>query len=502
MARGDPRERGEDGELEEGQRAVVPPLGQLSQDELLEPARGADAGDRHERERRERGAGVMSRPNARTRSGAGCIVRPARPRAQAPAKVRRPRGSTGSYDIRHHPREPSVGGRRSSGLHTRMFPLFRLQLSVATSGTKPSRGHTSARMRRTAPGVARRRAPTPLAAASRRLSSPRSRPSPPRPSSLSREAARAPPRDRLYLHPEDGTGWRVRASCVCARGDRGRALTRAGPAGRAGPAPRVFAAHAASTPACVARARSALPGARAPARWLVDARGSSPRSSAVSRASPSRGGGNGGGGGGTPRAPSRSSRARCSSRARAVSTTASSTSTSTQYVPGANHADLSKNFEHADVEERLYSWWEPAGSSRPTPTRRASRSRSPCRPPTSPAPSTWATRCSSPSRTSWPATRGCAAVRRSGSGRPRRHRDAARRGEALEAEGKTRVEIGREAFEERTWAWKEEYGGRIAGQIRRLGASCDWSRERFTLDEGLSDAVLEAFVSLHERGLI
>ena len=62
--------------------------------------------------------------------------------------------------------------------------------------------------------------------------------------------------------------------------------------------------------------------------------------------------------------------------------------------------------------------------------------------------------------------------------------------------------IGRDAFEKRTWEWKAEYGGRIAGQIRRLGASCDWSRERFTLDDGLSDAVLEAFVSLHDRGLI
>jgi len=55
---------------------------------------------------------------------------------------------------------------------------------------------------------------------------------------------------------------------------------------------------------------------------------------------------------------------------------------------------------------------------------------------------------------------------------------------SLEAEGLTRTGIGREAFTERTWEWKREYGGRIAGQIRRLGASCDWSRERFTLDEG------------------
>ena len=73
---------------------------------------------------------------------------------------------------------------------------------------------------------------------------------------------------------------------------------------------------------------------------------------------------------------------------------------------------------------------------------------------------------------------------------------------SLEADGLTREGVGREEFERRTWEWKKEYGGRIGNQIRRLGASCDWSRERFTLDEGLSEAVLEAFVSLHDRGLI
>ena len=66
----------------------------------------------------------------------------------------------------------------------------------------------------------------------------------------------------------------------------------------------------------------------------------------------------------------------------------------------------------------------------------------------------------------------------------------------------TRDELGREAFLERTWAWKEKYGGEITRQLRRLGASCDWSRERFTLDDGLSRAVREAFVRLYEKGLI
>ena len=72
----------------------------------------------------------------------------------------------------------------------------------------------------------------------------------------------------------------------------------------------------------------------------------------------------------------------------------------------------------------------------------------------------------------------------------------------LREEGTSREEIGRQEFLKRTWTWKEEYGGHITRQIRRLGASCDWSRERFTLDEGLSKAVREAFVRLYEKGLI
>ncbi|AUT00737.1 valine--tRNA ligase [Nostoc sp. CENA543] len=72
----------------------------------------------------------------------------------------------------------------------------------------------------------------------------------------------------------------------------------------------------------------------------------------------------------------------------------------------------------------------------------------------------------------------------------------------LKAEGKTRYELGREEFLERAWKWKAESGGTIVNQLRRLGVSVDWSRERFTLDEGLSKAVVEAFVSLYNEGLI
>ncbi|MCJ7733163.1 MAG: valine--tRNA ligase, partial [Anaerolineales bacterium] len=72
----------------------------------------------------------------------------------------------------------------------------------------------------------------------------------------------------------------------------------------------------------------------------------------------------------------------------------------------------------------------------------------------------------------------------------------------LKDQGTSREEVGRNTFLEETWSWKEEHGGLIVEQIRRLGASCDWSRERFTLDEGLSRAVREAFVHLYEKGLI
>jgi valyl-tRNA synthetase len=72
----------------------------------------------------------------------------------------------------------------------------------------------------------------------------------------------------------------------------------------------------------------------------------------------------------------------------------------------------------------------------------------------------------------------------------------------LAAEGKSRQDLGREKFVERVWKWKEESGGVILRQLKRLGASCDWERERFTMDEGLSRAVREAFVRLYRKGLI
>ncbi len=74
--------------------------------------------------------------------------------------------------------------------------------------------------------------------------------------------------------------------------------------------------------------------------------------------------------------------------------------------------------------------------------------------------------------------------------------------EAMRKEGLTKEGIGREAFMKRAWEWKEKFGGRIVEQLKKLGSSCDWSRERFTMDEGCNKAVKEVFVSLYEKGLI
>ena len=73
---------------------------------------------------------------------------------------------------------------------------------------------------------------------------------------------------------------------------------------------------------------------------------------------------------------------------------------------------------------------------------------------------------------------------------------------ALKKEGKTREDLGREAFIERIWQWREEYGSTIVNQLKCLGASCDWERERFTMDEGLSASVSEVFCRLYDKGLI
>ncbi len=74
--------------------------------------------------------------------------------------------------------------------------------------------------------------------------------------------------------------------------------------------------------------------------------------------------------------------------------------------------------------------------------------------------------------------------------------------EAMKQEGITKGDIGRDGFLERAWEWKAQYGGRIIEQLKKMGSSCDWDRERFTLDEGCSEAVKEVFCNLYEKGLI
>ncbi len=74
--------------------------------------------------------------------------------------------------------------------------------------------------------------------------------------------------------------------------------------------------------------------------------------------------------------------------------------------------------------------------------------------------------------------------------------------EAMRKEGISKEDLGRDGFLERAWDWKRQYGGGIVEQLKKLGSSCDWSRERFTLDEGCSEAVKEVFVRLYEKGLI
>ncbi|HYE09903.1 MAG TPA: class I tRNA ligase family protein, partial [Patescibacteria group bacterium] len=74
--------------------------------------------------------------------------------------------------------------------------------------------------------------------------------------------------------------------------------------------------------------------------------------------------------------------------------------------------------------------------------------------------------------------------------------------EALAKDGISKYDLGREKFLEKAWEWKDIYGGRILNQLKRLGSSCDWSRERFTLDEGCSKAVEDVFVKYYEKGLI
>jgi len=166
--------------------------------------------------------------------------------------------------------------------------------------------------------------------------------------------------------------------------------------------------------------------------------------------------------------------------------------------------DLPKTYDFRSVEERLYEWWETSGYFKPRP----SSSKPPFVISIPPANVTGELHLGHAMFVSvedlmirYHRMKGHPALWVPGTD----HAGIATQlqvEKALRQEGLAREQVGRDAFEKRVWAWKEKYGGIITHQLRRLGASCDWDRERFTLDEGLSRAVREAFVRLYERGLI
>jgi valyl-tRNA synthetase len=172
---------------------------------------------------------------------------------------------------------------------------------------------------------------------------------------------------------------------------------------------------------------------------------------------------------------------------------------------------LPKTFDFQSIERRLYRWWEVNGYFRPT--------NDPARPGFDPSRKPFVISIPPPNVTGelhlghamfvsiedllirYQRMRGVPTLWVPGSD----HAGIATQLQVerlLEREGTRREAVGREKFVERVWEWKRKYGGIIFDQLRRLGASCDWDRERFTLDEGLSRAVREAFVHLYDKGLI
>ena len=167
-------------------------------------------------------------------------------------------------------------------------------------------------------------------------------------------------------------------------------------------------------------------------------------------------------------------------------------------------AEMAKAYEPQQVEQRLYDWWEAQGFFKPT----ADPSRQPFTI-SMPPPNVTGELHMGHAMTStiedvlvrWHRMLGDPTLWLPGAD----HAGIATQTQVeklLRSEGTSRQAIGRAEFLRRTWAWKEQYGGEITRQLRRLGASCDWSRERFTLDPGLSRAVRSAFKRLYDDGLI
>jgi valyl-tRNA synthetase len=166
---------------------------------------------------------------------------------------------------------------------------------------------------------------------------------------------------------------------------------------------------------------------------------------------------------------------------------------------------MPKNFDFTEAEERLYDWWEANGWFRPEAAGEDAESFVISMPPPNVTGALHMGHALTASLEDlmirYERMRGKAALWVPGSD----HAGIATQlqiEKMLREQGTSRLEIGREEFLARTWAWKEKYGGTITRQHRRLGASCDWTRERFTLDEGLSNAVRDVFIRLYEQGLI
>lgn len=203
-------------------------------------------------------------------------------------------------------------------------------------------------------------------------------------------------------------------------------------------------------------------------------------------------------------APPLSAAAAVSEASAAPADPSSSSSSSNGSSSGRPQVQLPKNFDPAAREQELYRWWEQSGFFAPDPD----------------APGPAFTMSMPPPNVTGKLHMGHAMFVTLQDVMARYARMAGKKTlwlpgtdhagiatqnvveKQLEAEGLSRADLGREAFEARVWSWKEEYGGFITNQLRRLGASCDWGRERFTLDEGLSEAVAEAFVRLADQGLV
>lgn len=167
--------------------------------------------------------------------------------------------------------------------------------------------------------------------------------------------------------------------------------------------------------------------------------------------------------------------------------------------------EMPTNFDFKEAEDRLYQWWEESGWFKPEVADQDAESYVIPMPPPNVTGALHLGHALFSSledlMTRYERMRGKAALWLPGTD----HAGIATQLQVekmLQNEGTSRLEVGREEFLARTWQWKAEKGGRIQQQLRRLGASCDWSRERFTLDDGLSDAVQEVFVQLWEQGLI